>query len=528
MRAAPFVLPLLLALVLFTGLRDTPPLDVREARDAEVARELIDHQEVLTPLYGGDALIDKPVTAYALDVLTGAAHGDPFRSRLARAVLAVVLVLVTATAGARQFGARAGWLAAGVLTTSLGLPLAARADGTQLLGTLFGWIGCAGLADVAYGRAHGRELRLVVTWGALVVALMLAGPLPALWPLLALGVHALLARRAQVWRDARPLAGFVMMAGLALPWYGALAERRGWWFVSRVPMFPYAAGHAGPWLAAPVLALSFFAVAFFPWSAVLPAAALHAATAWRGAAVLRIGARGPELAAQPLEREWREEEGAHFFAACLLAALAPILVYPGPPLTAALPALPAAALLVGRYLDHLFEAPARVARSFTRALPMVAVSGEAAPGLRLLGAVLLVCAWAPLIATLLGRRRSAALMVGLPVALGTPIVTLRVLPALEGWLDARTVAVAMNTASPPSAPLLVLEPEPPSLRLFLQRNLVQDASLPRALRAWRAPDGESYVAFRPAREREVVRTAGAPFEILLRSPTLVLARVRVP
>ena len=48
------------------------------------------------------------------------------------------------------------------------------------------------------------------------------------------------------------------------------------------------------------------------------------------------------------------------------------------------------------------------------------------------------------------------------------------------------------------------------------------------LRAWRASDGESYVAFRPAREREMVRAAGAPVEILLRSPTLVLARVRAP
>ena len=86
----------------------------------------------------------------------------------------------------------------------------------------------------------------------------------------------------------------------------------------------------------------------------------------------------------------------------------------------------------------------------------------------------------------------------------------------------------MNAGSPPLAPLLVLEPEPPSLRLGLRRNLVLDAApLPRALKAWPAPDGESYVAFRPGREREVVRAAGVPVEILLRSPTLVLARARM-
>jgi 4-amino-4-deoxy-L-arabinose transferase-like glycosyltransferase len=543
MRYAPPALLLILLLVLFTGPAGVGPLDVREARDAQVARELVDREEVLTPQYAGDPLFEKPVLAYALEVLTGAGRRDPARSRLARALLATVLVLVTATAGARHFGARAGWLAAGVLATSLAVPLAARSDGTQVLASLCGWTGCAGLADVLFGRPRGRELRLVVTWGALAVALVCAGPLPALWPLAALGLHALLARRPDAWRAARPLAGMVMLAGLALPWYGALAERRGAWFLAHVPAFPYAAAPAGAWLARPALALSSFVVGFFPWSALVPAAALHAATWWRGGPLLRIGVRGPELAEQPLEREWREEEAAHFFVAALLAALVPMLVYPAPPITAALPAVPAGALLLGRFLDHLFEDPARMARPFIRALPLLTLAGsaaaimlallatrarEAAPAVRLLATVTLVTSWTPLIATLLGRRRLAALFVGLPVALGTPIATLRVLPALENWLSARAVAGAMNAVSPPLAPLVVLDPEPPSLRLHLRRNIVPATGrVDRALAAWRASDGESYVAFRPGREREVVRAAGVPVEILLRSPTLVLARARV-
>src|SRR5256885_561948 len=80
--------------------------------------------------------------------LTGPGLRGPATWRLAGGLLAGVLVLVTATVGARQFGARAGWLAAGVLATSLALPMASRTDGTQVIATLLGWIGCAGLADV--------------------------------------------------------------------------------------------------------------------------------------------------------------------------------------------------------------------------------------------------------------------------------------------------------------------------------------------------------------------------------------------
>src|SRR6185503_3575259 len=108
--------------------------------------------------------------------------------------------------------------------------------------------------------------------------------------------------------------------------------------------------------------------------------------------------------------------------ACLVAALVPILVYPGPPLPAALPALPAAALLCARFLAHLLEEPERVARPLARATQMLAITGsaaavlltllaarvrEASPDLRLLGTVLFVTAWLPFLANFAGRRRLA-------------------------------------------------------------------------------------------------------------------------
>jgi 4-amino-4-deoxy-L-arabinose transferase-like glycosyltransferase len=544
MRYAPLVLAALCGLVLFLGLDRVGVLDEREARDAQVAREMIERREILSPLYGATPLFEKPTPAYALDALSQwRERSAPLRSRQIRAGLALCLVLVTGVAGARHFGPRAGVFAAGALATSVALPLAARSDGTQLLGSLFAWIGCEGLADVVFGRARGRDLRLVVTYGALAAALVCAGPLTALWPLGGLALYLSLGRDRTVWRRARPLAGLTIMLGIALPWYGAMTDRYGTAFLAHAPFFPYAAGPPEPWGSGLVFAIPFLVLACFPWSALLPDAMAHAATWWRARLpLLRIGAAGPELlAGAAVEREQSEEGAAHFFIACLLAALAPIVAYPSRPITAALPAVPAAALLCGRLVDHLFEDPRRLARAMTRSTLTLAAVGSvtavavavlathvrgAEPDLRLLGAALLLSAWAPFLADLMRRRRLAALLMALPVAVGTPIVALRVLPAMEDWLNTRTVAQAMAVAGPPSAPLAVLGPVPPSLRFYLSRNLLSASSAAGAVREGRASDGMTYLAFRPSREHEVARGVQVPLEILARTPTLVLARVR--
>jgi hypothetical protein len=153
---------------------------------------------------------------------------------------------------------------------------------------------------------------------------------------------------------------------------------------------------------------------------------------------------------------------------------------------------------------------------------------DVAPELRLVAALVFVTAWAPFLATLLHRPRLAAALMLLPVAAGTPAVSLRLLPAMSGYFSAGAVAEAMSVTSPERAPLLLLEPPPPSLRLLARRNLVVTADLAPALDRFRATDGLTYVAFRPFRERDVARAASGPLEIVLRTSSLVLARVHPP
>jgi 4-amino-4-deoxy-L-arabinose transferase-like glycosyltransferase len=546
MRFAPLVFALICLLVLFTGLDRVGFLDWREARDVQVSRELTGRREPLTPLLAHESWLEKPILAYAPDVVAGLIHGEtPRNSRLMRALAVLALLLVTASIGGQHFGARAGWIAAGVLATSFATPLAARTDAGQALGALFGWVGCAGFADALFNRRGGRASRLVVAWGALAAALVIAGPLPALWPLGGLALYVLLARPPRGMAAVQPLAGLAVMLGLALPWYGAMIERHGGSFLSRMAFFPYAMDPRGPWYAGPVLMASFLVVGFFPWSALLPGAMLHAAISWRAARRALAGAEAPpahESEYDPIARERHEEGAAHFFIACTLAALVPIAIYPAPPLSAALTAMPAAALLCARFLDHLFEDARRVAAPLARAVLMLAVVGsagalllaavapqirEASPELRLLASLLLVTSWAPFLANFVGRRRVAAALIALPVALGVPVVAYRVMPAMEEYLNTRAVAEAMATAAPPSAALVLAEPAPPSLRLYTRRNLVAVDSLASGLYEWRASDSLTYVAFRAEREHEVALAANAPLEIMLRTPAMVLARARV-
>jgi hypothetical protein len=97
---------------------------------------------------------------------------------------------------------------------------------------------------------------------------------------------------------------------------------------------------------------------------------------------------------------------------------------------------------------------------------------------------------------------------------------------MEDYLSTRDAVEAVESAAPSLAPVVLVDPPPPSLRLYLRRNWIVGQPLPEALANNTARDGLTYLAFAPRRERWVARMAGAPLEILLRTPSLVVARVR--
>jgi len=540
-RLLPFALVALLALTLAPGLASVEALDDREARDLLTAAESTSLHEWLSPVHAHEPFFEKPLPGYAPDLI--AEHlvrphvnlpgtlGDVAASRAVRALFAAVLAFAVAAIGTRAFGARTGWLAGCALASMAGLPIAARADGTQVYVTLLAWLGIGVWLDVLTGRARRSGLSVALGWLTLGAVATTGGPLPALWPIAGFGLYFALARQHQGWRALDPLGGVLLLLGAGVPWYGLEAAIHGRTFLEHVPFFPYASGTPEAWYAAAPLALSFTVVASFPWTPLLAAALADAAFRLR-----RASRQAPPL---PLDPEHVE----HLLLSLALAAAAVVALYPGPPLTSALPVLPAVALLVGRFADRVLErrADSRALTHATRWLALIgsvfAVAGmmlslrlpAVADPFRLLSVVVLLACWAPLLADLRGARRLAVGLFALPAAFGAPVLHTRVLPALEPWLNARAVAVAMTRSAPGGAPLVVWEPPPPSLRQQLRRNLLQPGQLGPDGEPAVASDGFVYVAWRPGRERgalaDLAGRGGAP-EVLARTPVLVLARFR--
>jgi len=382
----------------------------------------------------------------------------------------------------------------------------------------------------------------VIAYGALACAAVVCGPLAALWPLAAAAIYHALTRRPGAWSALRPGPGLLVVAGLALPWYGAAFERHRWAFVAHAPAFPYGVAPPGPWYAGPLLVVSFVVVGFFPWSALLPGALRHAAVWWTP----RVAAGAPPPGPAPVARELGHEHAAHWFLACALGALVPLLAYPRAPLSAVLPALPALAALCGRLLDHLIEDQHRTAPAVFLGAQMLSLTGTVAslllvvvagrmgaagPAMRVLATVVFATCWLPMLAAYAGRFRLAALLMLAPVAVGTPVALTRVAPAAEGYLSARPVAAAIARTVPERAPIVLFDDPPPSLRFLVRHDLVQATWYAGPLAAPRASDGCVYLAWRPARDAAVraaiARDArGAAVEVLADTPGLVLGRVR--
>ena len=542
-RLLPFAFVALLALTLLPGLAAVDAIDEREARDLVTAFESTDHRDWLSAVYAHEPYFEKPLPGYAPEVLArrglrrwlpmaDAGTGDVAVSRLVRAVLAAALAFSVAITGTRLFGARSGWLAGCALASMVGLPLAARADGTQVYATLLAWLGLERMLTVLAGRTRAPAGALVMGWLALGAAATTGGLLPALWPLAGFALYFTLAKHHGGWRALDPAAGALIIAGVCLPWYGLMVAIHGTVFIAHAPWFPYGSGVRGTWYSGVPLAMSFAVVTSFPWTPLRAAALADAAVRLRRSVV-------PPVSGMALDSEHIE----HLLLAMVLAGALPVALYPGPPLTAALPALPAVALLVGRFADRVLDGGGET-RALTHATRLLALIGsafalmglalavripEASQPLRLLSALLFLSVWAPLLADLRGARKWAVGLFALPAALGAPVLHTQVLPALEPLLNTRAVAESMERVSPPHTPLIVFEEPPPSLRQGLPRNFILRTQVVPGDEDATGRDGYVYAAYRPANANAALAALaplGATPEVLTRTPVMVLVRAR--
>jgi 4-amino-4-deoxy-L-arabinose transferase-like glycosyltransferase len=174
--------------------------------------------------------------------------------------------LVTYGLGLTLYGRTAGFLAAIVLGTTMGMQVVSRQCGVDLLMTLV--LNAAGLA-----AAKGRWLLMYVP---LALSLLIKGPIGLVLPTGTLAAYVLLTGDFDLLRRLRLPAGLGIVLAIAAPWYAAMAVRHPdflWFYFIHEHVLRFLGlrwpreSPVSTWLFATLVVAE-----FFPWIVFLPQA----------------------------------------------------------------------------------------------------------------------------------------------------------------------------------------------------------------------------------------------------------------
>lgn len=264
-------LMILAALLLFPKLNG-PLLDPDEGRQAEVAREMLAHDDLLLPRMAGVPYYAKPPLQYWLTRASYTAFGIKSSSaRLVPATAAWLAVLVTFLWGRRALGARPAFLGGLALCLTPGFILLGR---TVVLDSLLAfWV------VASWSAAHTAVAGPVLRWRWWVVSalscglgILTKGPVALVLLVPPVLVYQMLTPSAARPRPKSWAVYGVLAVSVAAPWYVAMSlAHRGYlqeflWH-NNVARFTQPFDHEQPWwFYGPVL----FAVTL-PWPMLWPA-----------------------------------------------------------------------------------------------------------------------------------------------------------------------------------------------------------------------------------------------------------------
>lgn len=335
----------LLCLALVAGVQlfhrlQYPLIEPDEARYAEIAREMLASGDYLVPRLFSEPYLDKPPLLYWLLAGSYSCFGiSDWSARLPPAAAAWLTVLVTFVFGSRTFGVRRAFLGALALTLSIGFVCGGR---FLILDSLLSLCVSTSLF-AAFEAIRGDRLR----WGwwllsavACGLGAMTKGPIAVVLLAPPVMAYAWIARLPARPRLAHWSAYAAASAAVVLPWFFAIA--------SAVPNFAYhffwehhvyrfmnGLNHVEPfWYYIPVLLLG-----GLPWSLLVVAFGRYLVSRSPAVSAVRPAALGFFL----LWASW-----------CLAFFTASSCKLP----TYILPLLPATALMLGSYLEHVLFAGA--------------------------------------------------------------------------------------------------------------------------------------------------------------------------
>jgi 4-amino-4-deoxy-L-arabinose transferase-like glycosyltransferase len=270
-------LTLLCALLYLWGLGELPFYTKGEPREATVVWEICTSGEWILPLRNGHLIPSKPPLFHWLGVLLSLAWGEVNEGtiRLPSALLAMLGVLLTYSAGVALWGVEAGLIAGLILATSFEWVRAATTARVDMTLTV-----CMVMAFLfflfLYRRRQVRRGEALFFFALLGLATLAKGPVGALLPGLTVGSFLLLRRDLVFLRQLHLAAGSVLCVLIAGSWYGLALWQGGEAFFTKQIMKEnvlrfFASGAAGAGHEHPFY---FFLPNFFlgmaPWSFFLP------------------------------------------------------------------------------------------------------------------------------------------------------------------------------------------------------------------------------------------------------------------
>ncbi len=327
------------AFLFFYGLNQFGLIGADEPRYAQVAHEMLEHRDWITPTLGGRPWLEKPPLYYWQAMLAYSIFGvSDWAARLPSAIDATFLVLAVYFF-LRRF--RPGFELDGALITAscAGIIGYARAASTDMpLCATFG----IGMLGWCAWRESKKKIYLAAFYAFMALGTLAKGPVAPVLAALVIVLYAISLRESRIIRDTAWWPGILLFLAIALPWYVAVQARNPQFFhqfilqqnLNRFSKNLY--HHVEPfWYYLPVTAL-----AVVPWT------------------VFAIAASVPVI-----QRWWKGNSDARFettpqfqsgvFALCWLAI--PIIFFslsqsklPG----YILPAIPSVSLLLVDYLQH--------------------------------------------------------------------------------------------------------------------------------------------------------------------------------
>lgn len=232
--AKPLNLALLLAIIVFYvyGLGHLPFVGPDEARYAQVAREMFERGDLITPTLGGHLWFEKPALLYWLMIGSYALFGvSEWSARLGPAICGLLTVLAVFWLGRRVSNAvdRVALCSAVMLASSLGFIVFSRAASFDMVVTMtLTWALAFFIASETVENQKQRGRLLAGCYIFIGLSLLAKGLIGFVIPIGIVGAYFVLRRKwpaKSVWTSL--LWGLPLSALVAATWYGPMLAKHG-------------------------------------------------------------------------------------------------------------------------------------------------------------------------------------------------------------------------------------------------------------------------------------------------------------